>query len=227
MRILNWRIHADNKYSHLLALLIIIFFISPYTEASTTKVPLIHCFFLIALIFTLRALELSRRTFAICAAIGLAALSCELIDKLIFVTDLRLMFDLITVVIYTLFMTTAIVVMIHKMFSTTKVTGDTIRGGICVYILIGYLFAIFFHVIYVFDPGAFYFSERWSNVYFIYFSFTTLTTLGYGDVFPINKLAMVLANVEAMTGQIYLAVFIARMVGLHLIDHVNHHHEKS
>jgi hypothetical protein len=49
-----------------------------------------------------------------------------------------------------------------------------------------------------------------------YFSFTTLTTLGYGDITPAGKFAQVLANMEAIAGQVYLAIFIARLVGLHI-----------
>ncbi|PIR17837.1 MAG: hypothetical protein COV46_02610 [Deltaproteobacteria bacterium CG11_big_fil_rev_8_21_14_0_20_49_13] len=51
----------------------------------------------------------------------------------------------------------------------------------------------------------------------MYLSFATLTTLGYGDVFPVNKMAMVMTNLEAVAGQMYLAIFVARMVELHIM----------
>jgi hypothetical protein len=56
-----------------------------------------------------------------------------------------------------------------------------------------------------------------------YFSFTTMTTVGYGDVFPINKFAMVFSNLEAIVGQLYIAIFVARLIGLHII----HHHAEN
>ncbi len=49
-----------------------------------------------------------------------------------------------------------------------------------------------------------------------YFSFETLTTLGYGDIVPRSPAARMLATIEAVMGQIYLTVLIARLVGLHI-----------
>lgn len=51
-----------------------------------------------------------------------------------------------------------------------------------------------------------------------YFSFETLTTLGYGDIVPRSPVARMLATLEAVMGQIYLTVLIARLVGLHIVD---------
>ena len=52
------------------------------------------------------------------------------------------------------------------------------------------------------------------------FSFTTLTTVGYGNIIPKSELAVTLANLEAVAGQVYLTVFIARLVGLHITKHL-------
>ena len=51
---------------------------------------------------------------------------------------------------------------------------------------------------------------------FLYFSFVTLTTLGYGDVTPVHDVAQMLAVAEAVTGQLYLTIFVARLVGLYV-----------
>ncbi|MDJ0797186.1 MAG: potassium channel family protein [Calothrix sp. MO_167.B12] len=58
-------------------------------------------------------------------------------------------------------------------------------------------------------PGGFYSTG-------IYLSFTTLTTLGYGDILPVNPFAMMLTNLEAIIGQMYPAIFIAILVGAYL-----------
>jgi hypothetical protein len=52
----------------------------------------------------------------------------------------------------------------------------------------------------------------------LYFSFATLTTLGYGDIVPTTPISRMLASVEAITGQLYLAVLVARLVGLHIAE---------
>jgi voltage-gated potassium channel Kch len=50
-----------------------------------------------------------------------------------------------------------------------------------------------------------------------YFSFVTLTTIGYGDIVPRSAAGRIFASLEAVMGQIYLAVLVARLVGLHII----------
>jgi hypothetical protein len=52
----------------------------------------------------------------------------------------------------------------------------------------------------------------------LYFSFTTLTTVGYGDVLPVNGYARAAVVLEAVLGHFYLAVLVARLVGLHIAD---------
>jgi len=52
----------------------------------------------------------------------------------------------------------------------------------------------------------------------LYFSFTTLTTLGYGDIVPTSPISRMLTSVEAIAGQLYLAVLVARLVGMHIVS---------
>jgi hypothetical protein len=52
---------------------------------------------------------------------------------------------------------------------------------------------------------------------FLYYSFVTLTTLGYGDITPASSPARSLSTLEAVTGQLYIAILVARLVGLHIV----------
>jgi voltage-gated potassium channel len=115
-------------------------------------------------------------------------------------------------------------VMIRDILSEQNVTRDTIFGSACVYMLIGGAFAELFVLIHAVEPQSFgqlvdlvpvgqkvrLFSEL------NYFSLVTLTTLGYGDITPKTGLTRGVATIEAMVGQFYLAVLVARLVGLHL-----------
>jgi hypothetical protein len=113
----------------------------------------------------------------------------------------------------------AIVIISRDIFRKTKVTGDVLRGSICVYLMIGFLWAIFYKIIYLIDPNAF---SHLTPERFIqelgYFSFVTLTTVGYGEITPDNVFAMSISNVEAIIGQLFPAIFIARLVGLYTIE---------
>ena len=101
-----------------------------------------------------------------------------------------------------------------------KVTTDTINGAICTYLMIGLTWASLFSVIESIHPGSFDFSQPQTSsadATFLYYSFTTLTTLGYGDIAPMTAPVRALSFLEAIIGQIYLTVLIARLVGLHIV----------
>jgi len=79
----------------------------------------------------------------------------------------------------------------------------------------------------IIEPGSFHAVESFGDAIgnpkenpgvYEYFSFVTLTTLGYGDISPASETARNLAWIEAMTGQLYLAIFIAGLVGQHLAE---------
>jgi len=59
------------------------------------------------------------------------------------------------------------------------------------------------------------FDDR-SSAVALYFSFVTITTLGYGDIVPVSEAARMLASFEAFTGQVYITILVARLVGLHI-----------
>jgi len=109
--------------------------------------------------------------------------------------------------------------------STDMVTLDIIAAGISVYLFFGNICGFIYAIIGRVDPNAFtipattasYLGDNLSDLSSaMYFSFVTLTTLGYGDITPINDFARSLAFLEAAMGQIYLTVLIASLVGVHI-----------
>jgi hypothetical protein len=105
-----------------------------------------------------------------------------------------------------------------------RVTSDRIFAAICVFMLIGYAWAFLYAMIDELEPGAFVSingvrpADYVSRVMQLrYFSFITLTTTGYGDIVPRSPLARTFAMLEAVMGQFYLAVLVARLVGLHIV----------
>jgi hypothetical protein len=97
------------------------------------------------------------------------------------------------------------------------VTTRRIQGAISVYLLLGFTWAEAYELVALWHPGAFAmaFGGRTSNQW-TYYSFVTLTTMGYGDIMPVHPLARALAVLEALTGQLYLAILLARLVSLEI-----------
>ncbi len=120
------------------------------------------------------------------------------------------------------------VITLSYVLKDQRVTADTLYGAICVYILLGITWSFFCVVVEAVFPGAFSFVPEnhvnnfldWSD--FIYYSFVTLTTLGYGDITPITQTSRNLAFLEAVCGQVYLAIIVARLVAMY----ISHSYEK-
>jgi hypothetical protein len=118
--------------------------------------------------------------------------------------------------------------LLHDLSKGDRPTSERIFGALCAYVFIGLLFGLFYAHMEYRQPGTFATSQaiitegavNESNLYpvFVYFSFVTLTTLGYGDISPIAEHARTLAWFEALLGQLYLAVMVAGFVALHISE---------
>lgn len=109
--------------------------------------------------------------------------------------------------------------------SKTPIPRHIIWGAIAVYLMIGISFATLYNLTYLITPSSFYYGVDPSLVLnfsdFIYFSFVTLATLGYGDIVPLTAQARSFAILEAITGSLYLAVLIAKIVSLSITSAVD------
>ncbi len=117
-----------------------------------------------------------------------------------------------------------------QVFGEGPTTGHRIRGAIVIYLLLGLTWALLYQVVFLTIPQAFRLSEGMissdSDVLyrlFMYFSFITLTTTGYGDITPVHPIARMLTMLEALVGQLYPAITLARLVSLAVM----HQKEKS
>jgi voltage-gated potassium channel len=124
----------------------------------------------------------------------------------------------------------AVVLIGRHMFDVDRVSFDVICASLCGYLLLGFLWANVYSVVEFAEQDSFAFShvagedesekavcfEGAQTAHAVYYSFVTLTTLGYGDITPRSSPARIFAVLEAVLGQIYLAVLVARLVGLHI-----------
>lgn len=105
------------------------------------------------------------------------------------------------------------------------ITANRIVGAICIYLLLGMLWALFYTVIELLVPGSFsglspkeY--QGWDSDW-LYLSFVTMTTLGYGDVLPVTAVARATAYMQAIIGQFYIATLVAGLVGAFIAQQKN------
>jgi hypothetical protein len=176
---------------------------------------LLEIFFSLILFSSIYAVSIKRRTTLIAILLALPKLGSTWAYGFIN-NPLLILFDSIFGIIFTGFI---IVLILSHIFRQENVTLETIYGAIVVYILIGLMWVFLYTLSEFVHPHSFSMaadlaSESKKALY--YFSFVTLTTLGYGDVTPISDPAKSLAMLEAIVGQMYIAVLIARLVGIHI-----------
>ncbi|MGO8950707.1 MAG: ion channel [Ktedonobacterales bacterium] len=122
--------------------------------------------------------------------------------------------QLITILAGVLLLVTPVVILGH--ISTHRVvTTQTVLGAICVYLLIGFSFAFIYSAAALLMSSPFFIGNPPATINnTLFFSYTTLTTVGYGNLIPASNLGQTFAMLEVLFGQIYLVLIVARLVSL-------------
>lgn len=209
------------KYEMLLAAQILLSFVSPLFSTSAYARPVVDI--AITAVFATAIIVISNRKLHL--VIGMV-----LMIPTLFITwgvnfsNTETM-NLISLTGSALFLCYIAGLILADIFRAKMVTLDIIAAGISVYLFFGNICGFVYALINRIDPNAFsipeitasYLGDNLINLSSAtYFSFVTLTTLGYGDITPINEFARSLAFLEAAMGQIYLTVLIASLVGIHI-----------
>lgn len=210
----TWKFYSSaTGYNKLFINLILLFILAPFATFNTYINFLVSCFFLIILLLGLNTLDLPKNMiFFLRGFATLGFIADVIVLESIHFTEIS---ALVSYFCYGIFMLMFIIAIGFRISQEEKVNKQVIRGGICLYLLLGLLWFFFYQITVFFDPNAFSIPESLDTSSLFYFSFTTLTTLGYGDITPNNAFAMTLSNGEALVGQIYPAVVIAKLVSLY------------
>ncbi|MEM9487358.1 MAG: potassium channel family protein [Cyanobacteria bacterium P01_F01_bin.116] len=210
------------KYRQLLIVLAVTFTVSPFLQAGIGNV-LATSLFLYAILVVIKSFALPRRLMMIYGAIAIIAFCLEVMSSLGWISYLNQPLSLISQTIFVIYLAGAAYWIGRDIFNAPTVTIDTVRGGISVYMLIGFVWALLYGIVNTLDANAFSqpLIRPGSYLRSIHFSFTTLTTLGYGDIVPLSEIAQVLTNLEAIVGQMYSSVLIAILIGSYLAQRPN------
>lgn len=220
----QWEKWAGDRYNRLLTALIVLLLSVPlqeYTRFGTIAYAVI-VFLIVAIIIQGRLLP--RRgllLYILLASMGFLTL---ILDEILqrsphlgvgLSTREQMGLETMGLLINAGFFAIAIYSITRSLFLENRISNDTIKGGICVYLMLGIVWSFFYQIARLWNPDSFVISCEDGSINLLYFSFTTLSTLGYGDIIPVTEWVRVLANLEAIAGLMYPTIFIARLVGLY------------
>jgi hypothetical protein len=119
------------------------------------------------------------------------------------------------------FLIFVVVNILRFILRTPRVNTEVLCASVSAYLMLGLAWTMAYRLAIVIMPGAFAFNgapmaaQQMTGFTAFYFSFVTLSTLGYGDITPVSNLARMLAVLESTTGTLYVAILISRLVGLY------------
>ncbi|MDF7825104.1 potassium channel family protein [Pontiellaceae bacterium B12227] len=212
---------VKGRFSLLLFMIVAMFFVVPLVGKDQGVIDEVFGWFSIAvLVSCLRAIARTRGYFIFMTA--LTVLNVILSGSEIVVKDESHGFLMAVLGFKIIYFILVFLGIMRFVLNRDAVDGDKICGAIAAYLLMGmiwsFIYTAFFHI----NPASISVPEAWlssdtiNSYWSIYFSFTTLTTLGYGDVTPQTPLTQSYAVMQAAIGQIFLAVIVARLIALHI-----------
>jgi len=209
------------RYGSLLIALLLLMLLMPAVDTAIGK-GLLEALFIATLIAGLRAIVVNKRLFRFEVILLVASLVLTIAGVLGGYGHLFF----IGVAARAFFMALVSLAILSDLFRSQKVTGDSLAGAVCIYLMIALIWGHLFLVVEFLVPGSFSFTQGdkamglWLSrefYPFYYFSLITMTTVGFGDMLPITTAARTLTTLEALVGQVYLTILVARLVGMYLL----------
>jgi hypothetical protein len=205
--------HRISHFRFLLLTIVLTFALRPFLEDYARIGLLTDIFSSLVLLSGAYAFSDQRKAFFVALVIAVPALLLQVVSFFLPSEPI----NIVKRIVYALFLAYILIIILSHIFREREVTEDLITGAVCAYLLIGMLWTFVFYFLELAKEGSFAHARAFQDDVgpFLYYSFVTLTTLGYGDIVPLTSPARSLAVLEAVTGQLYLAVTIARLVGVH------------
>lgn len=208
------------RFAYLLAALLLLIALHPFFVGNVWEPLVMNFFFSLVIIASVFAVSRSTTTRAVVFILAVPVLAGRWLIHF-FPIEAAAVFGLATGAAFVAFIVVRILLYVLRQ---TTVTSDTIFAALCVYLLFGLSWGLVYALVEQLSPGSFAFPgiELGADLLreLVYFSLITLTTVGYGDTTPVTPITQGFSNLEAVLGQIYLAVLVARLVGIQVAQHV-------
>lgn len=204
----------ESRFALLLISLILIILLYPVLEEIEAFGPFPLVIFILLLITGLYAMIESVNDFRIGLVFAVPAVIASVLSVVARVPAVAAASG----IFFILFYAATTLALLRHVLHRGKVDADTIYGAVCIYLLLGILWGTLYYVIELLTPGSFVDSVSATGVIgiadFMYYSFVTLTTTGFGDICAVSGIARSFASFEAIAGTLFIAVLMARFVGL-------------
>jgi len=203
-----------SRFLFLLLALVLLLLVSPFLDDSRSHDAYFVVLFALVMLSAVRIASNQRIHRIVALALGVPWLLLSLGELVWQHTDINIGANLLFMV----FNCYVVGIVLSNVVSAVDVDFDILLGAASVYLLIGIIWTISYSVIHQLEPGAFSLIPNEPRPFFhqfLYFSLTTLTTLGYGDITPISPFAQIWATLEAVVGTLYIALLVARLVGMY------------
>jgi len=201
-----------SKFLFLLISCVLVIFVAPYFVGHALGVfflGLTTSLILIAVVFTMAA---QRHKFIIGCLLAVLTVTFNVVRLYFGGVGWTIAYESASLMLYSF----AIFVIAVEILRGKVITPNTLFGALSVYLLIGLLYGNAYHILSLISPGAFVYPESPNPLIDLfnltYFSFTTLTTVGFGDIIPVSLHAKSIVILEGITGVLYLAALVSRLV---------------
>ncbi|HEY7061262.1 MAG TPA: ion channel [Chloroflexota bacterium] len=206
----------------LLVSLFALMVVGPWLNERFPRLPIFEVLFSLVMLATILRLSVTRRQTRLGLLLGIPTIACLWLSK--YADDTRV--TQVALALLILFLLYSAVIILFYVMREAMVTANTLSAAFAVFLLIGFGWACIYGLQYLDSPAAFRLAEVAPGTIesgitpgvpmgiLIYYSFITLTTVGYGDVAPVSAMARSMTALEAVLGHFYLAVLIGRLVGL-------------
>jgi energy-converting hydrogenase Eha subunit C len=208
----------SRRFAYLAKSLVILILAYPYLEVNVRGQLLLTIITIFVMMSLIIAVSDSKRSIIITLCLGLPWFASLIVNFPVFENAQTVFIRKEILFAVLLFSYTTFKIFMHLLRSR-EVTSEILFASVCVYLLIGLTWSSFYIFIDYIYPHSFIDTSDLVPINaprILFFSYITLTTVGYGTLIPVSDPARSLALLEAIIGQLYLAILVARLVGLHI-----------